>query len=59
MYNSQVIEFFTNLIPMKLAEFDVVLEIDWLVANPTRILCDKNFIENPGTRWRSIYDYRK
>ena len=44
---------------MKLAEFDVVLEIDWLVANPTRILCDKNFIENPGNRRRSIYDYRK
>ena len=44
---------------MKLAEFDVVLEIDWLVANPARILGDENFIENPGTRRRSIYDYRK
>ena len=44
---------------MKLAKFNVVLEIDWLVANPTRILCDKNFIENPGNRRRIIYDYRK
>ena len=30
---------------MKLAEFDVVLGMDWLVANHARILCDKNFIE--------------
>ncbi|KAJ0776952.1 putative transcription factor interactor and regulator CCHC(Zn) family [Helianthus annuus] len=38
-------KFSANLLPMNLAGFDVVLGMDWLVANHARILCDKNSIE--------------
>ncbi|KAM0069697.1 putative nucleotidyltransferase, Ribonuclease H [Helianthus debilis subsp. tardiflorus] len=38
-------KFSANLLPMKLAGFNVVLGMDWLVANHTRILCDKNSVE--------------
>ncbi|KAJ0542764.1 putative nucleotidyltransferase, Ribonuclease H [Helianthus annuus] len=38
-------KFSANLLPMKLAGFDVVLGMDWLVANHARILCDKNSVE--------------
>ena len=34
-----------NLLPMNLAGFDVVLGMDWLIANHARILCDKNTVE--------------
>ncbi|KAJ0913080.1 putative transcription factor interactor and regulator CCHC(Zn) family [Helianthus annuus] len=38
-------KFSADLLPMNLAGFDVVLGMDWLVANHARILCDKNSIE--------------
>ncbi|KAJ0588116.1 putative transcription factor interactor and regulator CCHC(Zn) family [Helianthus annuus] len=38
-------KFSVNLLPMNLAGFDVVLGMDWLVANHARILYDKNSIE--------------
>ncbi|KAJ0929399.1 putative transcription factor interactor and regulator CCHC(Zn) family [Helianthus annuus] len=38
-------KFSANLLPMKLPGFDVVLGMDWLVANHARILCDKNSVE--------------
>ncbi|KAF5803922.1 putative transcription factor interactor and regulator CCHC(Zn) family [Helianthus annuus] len=38
-------KFSANLLPMKLAGFDVVLGMDWLIANHARILCDKNSVE--------------
>ncbi|XP_022040877.1 uncharacterized protein LOC110943435 [Helianthus annuus] len=38
-------KFTANLLPMNLAGFDVVLGMDWLVANHARILCDQNTIE--------------
>ncbi|KAJ0902482.1 putative nucleotidyltransferase, Ribonuclease H [Helianthus annuus] len=38
-------KFVANLLPMKLAEFDVVLEMDWLIANHAQIICDRNSIE--------------
>ncbi|KAJ0557459.1 putative nucleotidyltransferase, Ribonuclease H [Helianthus annuus] len=38
-------KFTANLFPMKLAEFDVVLGMDWLIANHAQIICDKNSIE--------------
>ncbi|KAJ0705064.1 putative nucleotidyltransferase, Ribonuclease H [Helianthus annuus] len=38
-------KFSANLLPMKLAGFDVELGMDWLVANHARILCDKNSVE--------------
>ncbi|XP_021979547.1 uncharacterized protein LOC110875655 [Helianthus annuus] len=38
-------KFMANLLPMNLAGFDVVLGMDWLVANHARILCDQNTIE--------------
>ncbi|KAJ0458542.1 putative nucleotidyltransferase, Ribonuclease H [Helianthus annuus] len=38
-------KFSANLLPMKLAGFDIVLGMDWLVANHARILCDKNSVE--------------
>ncbi|KAJ0505471.1 putative nucleotidyltransferase, Ribonuclease H [Helianthus annuus] len=38
-------KFTANLLPMDLAGFDVVLGMDWLVANHARILYDKNSIE--------------
>ncbi|KAJ0527131.1 putative nucleotidyltransferase, Ribonuclease H [Helianthus annuus] len=38
-------KFAANLLPMKLAEFDVVLGMDWLIANHAQIICDKNSIE--------------
>ncbi|KAJ0538417.1 putative nucleotidyltransferase, Ribonuclease H [Helianthus annuus] len=38
-------KFIANLLPMKLAEFDVVLGMDWLIANHAQIICDRNSIE--------------
>jgi len=37
-------KFQANLLPMKLAGFDIVLGMDWLSANHARILCDKNSV---------------
>ncbi|KAJ0766182.1 putative nucleotidyltransferase, Ribonuclease H [Helianthus annuus] len=38
-------KFSATLLPMNLAGFDVVLGMDWLVANHARIPCEKNSIE--------------
>ncbi|KAI3810402.1 hypothetical protein L1987_20014 [Smallanthus sonchifolius] len=35
----------TQMFPMTLAGFDIVLGMDWLASNQAHILCDKKFIE--------------
>ncbi|KAJ0880181.1 putative nucleotidyltransferase, Ribonuclease H [Helianthus annuus] len=46
--------FFANLYPMNLVGFDVVLGIDWLVANHASILCDQKSIQLSTTSGEKI-----
>ncbi|KAJ0733400.1 putative nucleotidyltransferase, Ribonuclease H [Helianthus annuus] len=47
-------KFIANLYPMNLAGFDVVLGMDWLIANKANILCDQKSIQVNSPRGENI-----
>ncbi|KAL9992436.1 putative nucleotidyltransferase, Ribonuclease H [Helianthus debilis subsp. tardiflorus] len=47
-------KFIANLYPMNLAGFDVVLGMDWLIANKASILCDQKTIQLKSPRGEKI-----
>ncbi|KAF5798016.1 putative nucleotidyltransferase, Ribonuclease H [Helianthus annuus] len=47
-------KFIANLYPMNLVGFDVVLGMDWLIANKANILCDQKSIQIKSPRGEKI-----
>ncbi|KAF5804296.1 putative nucleotidyltransferase, Ribonuclease H [Helianthus annuus] len=47
-------KFMANLYPMNLVGFDVVLGMDWLIANKASILCDQKTIQLKSPRGEKI-----
>jgi hypothetical protein len=46
-----------DLMPMKLEGFDVVVGMDWLATNQTKIICDKGIIKIPNPKGKPLIIY--